>query len=256
MSRHERRLARSIMRGRVFRTVAVGSLVAGVGTAVAARPAPAQLAGCTIHTVVRGDTAWSVFAGNLSDAPRLNPHISDLGRIFVGDQLVTECAAQPQLDALTVPDVGLVDVASWLDEREPDGRLTWRAFAAHLYQAGFRGNDIVTMGGIVAGESALNPDAVGDITIQDAKWSASHGLFQIRTLKAQKGTGSWRDEDVVSTVDGNVRAAFELVRSRRERKQVGFEDWTGWLLRNGQFASSFATGCTAATAAGQQIGVL
>jgi hypothetical protein len=241
--------------GRTTRAALTVSLL-GVGTAVAARPAPGALSHCQIHTVRAGDTAWQVFGGNLADAPRLNPHIPNLDRLYVGDQLVTACDAAPAPAALKVPDRGLVDVSGWLDERNPDGTLTWKALAAHLYEGGFRGNDLVTMGGIAAGESALNPGSVGDVTIQTDRWGPSMGLYQIRTLKAAKGDGSWRDEDVVSTVDGNIGAAFELVRSRRERGQVGFEDWTAWLLRDKQFASSHTRGCGAVTAAATQIGAL
>lgn len=60
-------------------------------------------------------------------------------------------------------------------------------------QAGFDPAAAVIMAAVAAGESGLNPDAVGDVKLQNAKWGPSVGLPQIRTLKADTGTGRTRD---------------------------------------------------------------
>lgn len=46
---------------------------------------------------------------------------------------------------------------------------------------------------IAKGESGWRTDAVGDVGIQDSKWGPSVGLWQIRSLKAEYGTGGTRD---------------------------------------------------------------
>lgn len=46
---------------------------------------------------------------------------------------------------------------------------------------------------IALGESGGRTDAQGDVGIQDSKWGPSIGLWQIRSVKAQSGTGQPRD---------------------------------------------------------------
>jgi hypothetical protein len=46
---------------------------------------------------------------------------------------------------------------------------------------------------VARGESQFRTDVEGDVTIQDATWGPSIGLWQIRSLKAQYGTGGVRD---------------------------------------------------------------
>jgi hypothetical protein len=42
-------------------------------------------------------------------------------------------------------------------------------------------------------ESGLNPSAVGDVGLETSTWGPSYGVWQIRTLKSDTGTGSPRD---------------------------------------------------------------
>jgi hypothetical protein len=46
---------------------------------------------------------------------------------------------------------------------------------------------------IAVSESGLRTDATGDVGLQNATWGPSVGLWQIRSLKAESGTGSPRD---------------------------------------------------------------
>jgi hypothetical protein len=46
---------------------------------------------------------------------------------------------------------------------------------------------------VALAESGGRTDAVGDVALQDAKWGPSIGLWQIRSLKEQSGTGGPRD---------------------------------------------------------------
>lgn len=65
--------------------------------------------------------------------------------------------------------------------------------ASYASEAGFTGDALVTIVAIAGRESGFNENAVGDVGIETAVWGPSVGLYQIRTLKAQTGTGSDRD---------------------------------------------------------------
>lgn len=65
--------------------------------------------------------------------------------------------------------------------------------AAYASAAGFSGDALVTIVAIAGRESGYNESAIGDVGIEDATWGPSVGLYQIRTLKAQTGTGGDRD---------------------------------------------------------------
>lgn len=62
-----------------------------------------------------------------------------------------------------------------------------------LVGAGFPAGAAVVMTAIAGAESGWNPNAVGDVSLETREWGPSVGLFQIRTLKAQTGTGGPRD---------------------------------------------------------------
>lgn len=254
LSRYERRLARSVMRGRVFRGAITVSLVAGVGTAVAARPAPAELAGCQTTHVQAGDTIWKLYGGDLAQAHRyLDGYISDVNRIYVGDELVLSCDVPPSPPAVPVPqtapeamtvgpeDHSLVDVSQYLNGANVEGKLSWETVLSLLYSRGVEGNDLLTLAAITEGESGRNPLAEGDQALADNKWSSSWGVFQIRSVRAQKGSGSIRDEDRLRTVEGNADAAVALYESAKQKRAEGkvhpvtkkvftpFDDWTAHL---------------------------
>ncbi len=62
-----------------------------------------------------------------------------------------------------------------------------------LLQGGFGPEEARLMTAIAQAESSRNPGAVGDVALQNSKWGPSVGLFQIRTLNSQTGTGGDRD---------------------------------------------------------------
>ena len=55
--------------------------------------------------------------------------------------------------------------------------------------AGLGHDPAVTATAIALGESGGDPGAVGDLTLQNATWGPSIGLWQVRSVKAEKGTG-------------------------------------------------------------------
>lgn len=101
-------------------------------------------------------------------------------------------------------------------------RLTMAQTYALARQAGFDPAAAVIMAAIAAGESGLNPDAVGDVRLQDAKWGPSVGLTQVRTLKAQTGTGELRDITRLRDPLANLVAAYEISSHGR--------DFTPWSV--------------------------
>lgn len=60
--------------------------------------------------------------------------------------------------------------------------------------SGWSGRAAVIATAIAMGESGGRTDARGDTTIQTGTWGPSIGLWQIRSIKSQRGTGGERDE--------------------------------------------------------------
>lgn len=79
-------------------------------------------------------------------------------------------------------------------------------------------------------ESDLDPTVEGDINLQDEKWGPSCGLWQIRSLRADTGTG--RDRDRERLLDPAFNAAAMATISK------GGTDWTAWsMFKNGRYLS-------------------
>ena len=80
-----------------------------------------------------------------------------------------------------------------------------------LLQGGFTPDKARMMTAIAQAESAANPGAVGDVALQTATWGPSVGLFQIRTLKSETGTGSDRDiQRLINNPAEQVKAAMNI----------------------------------------------
>jgi Lysozyme like domain len=73
-------------------------------------------------------------------------------------------------------------------------QLTDHQIAEHVVGGGFVGENRVIGVAVVLAESGGRTDILGDVDLRDATFGPSVGLFQIRSLKAQKGTGGTRDE--------------------------------------------------------------
>jgi hypothetical protein len=133
-----------------------------------------------------------------------------------------------------------------------------RLTPAQLYQvnrqAGFSPAQAVMMTAIQLGESGGRSDAVGDVALETSTWGPSVGISQIRTLKAQTGTGGVRDVLKLTDPLANAMAAYSL--SGRGT------DWSPWSVYNsGAYARDDGSGQTplqkaqaAAAAAGDTAG--
>lgn len=90
------------------------------------------------------------------------------------------------------------------------GALTGAQVARHAGAAGFAGEALVTAVAIARAESGWRPGAVGDVGLQTGVWGPSIGLWQIRSLNAQRGTGLPRDASRLTDPAFNARAAWAI----------------------------------------------
>lgn len=63
---------------------------------------------------------------------------------------------------------------------------------------------------IAKAESGWRTDAVGDVSLQDSKWGPSVGLWQVRSVKAEYGTGSTRDASRLTDPAFNARSMVAI----------------------------------------------
>lgn len=99
--------------------------------------------------------------------------------------------------------------------------------AAAAYNAGFRGDALVTAVAISKGESGYNPGAVGDESLVNSKWGPSHGLWQVRTLNNPENYGDYRGDNQrvgdgrLFNPNTNAQAAFAI-----SNNGVDFSPWS------------------------------
>lgn len=72
-----------------------------------------------------------------------------------------------------------------------------------------------------------NFGAIGDQNLANETWGYSYGGFQIRSLRAQKGTGQYRDEEFLPD------PLFNLKSARKIKLEQGWTAWTTY--QNGQY---------------------
>jgi hypothetical protein len=90
-------------------------------------------------------------------------------------------------------------------------KLTASQIYTLLLQGGFDEPEARIMTAIAQAESARDLGAVGDVALQTDKWGPSVGLFQIRTLRSETGTGGDRDiEALTNNPEAQVKAAFNI----------------------------------------------
>jgi Lysozyme like domain/D-alanyl-D-alanine carboxypeptidase len=123
-------------------------------------------------------------------------------------------------------------------------RLSAREIAEHAYAAGFRGQALTTAIAVALAESGGNPGARGDTTITDHTWGPSIGLWQIRSLRADYGTGHERDAKANLDPAINARHAWSISDHGT--------NWTPWsAYTNGSYRQYLDTARAAARQAGR-----
>lgn len=89
-------------------------------------------------------------------------------------------------------------------------QLTQDQLAAAAAHAGFSGPALVTAVAIAEAESGGNYPDPGDVNLQDSTWGPSIGPWQVRSLKAQLGTGGLRDALANADPQTDANAAFSI----------------------------------------------
>ncbi len=102
-------------------------------------------------------------------------------------------------------------------------KISDEAIAEHAYAAGFRGPALVTAVAVALAESRGVLDDPGDEHLEDSKWGPSIGLWQIRSLKAEYGTGKTRDEKANEDPATNARHAYQISDHGRD-----FSPWSAY----------------------------
>lgn len=109
--------------------------------------------------------------------------------------------------------------------------------AAEVYAlargAGLDHQHAITATAIAWAESGLNPSAVGDVALETGTWGPSVGLWQIRSLKAEQGTGGTRDASRLTDPRFNARSMFSVSNGGRN-----FGPWSTFV--DGAYAGHVA----------------
>lgn len=99
--------------------------------------------------------------------------------------------------------------------------LTGDALATAVAIAGWSGSPS-------SGESGGNPDAAGDQSLANGKWGPSIGLWQVRSLNAERGTGATRDANRLTDPSFNARSMHAI--------SSGGTNWQPWtIFTNGAY---------------------
>ena len=112
-------------------------------------------------------------------------------------------------------------------------QLSIEQVARYALDAGFTGESAAVATAIAMGESGGRTDARGDTTITTSRWGPSIGLWQIRSLNADRGTGRQRDEIANLNPATNARHAFQI--------SGGGTNWRPWsVYSNGRYRAFLA----------------
>ena len=119
-------------------------------------------------------------------------------------------------------------------------KLSYAQVKAAAIAGGFTSARASDLAAIAGAESDYNPNAVGDISLETAKWGPSVGLLQIRTLKADTGTGSDRDINrLQGNVSAQIHAAFNISNGGRDFSAWStYNDWSYLKFLKGNGSSS------------------
>jgi hypothetical protein len=111
--------------------------------------------------------------------------------------------------------------------------------AEHAYNAGVKDRmALITAVAIAMAESwGGDPNAVGDVGLQDSKWGPSIGLWQIRSLKAESGKGTTRDATRLKDPAFNARSMYAI--------SGGGTKWSDWTVYNIKAHALFLPAATA-----------
>ncbi|HEY3506132.1 MAG TPA: D-alanyl-D-alanine carboxypeptidase family protein [Actinocatenispora sp.] len=98
--------------------------------------------------------------------------------------------------------------------------LSDEAIARYAYRAGFRGSELSQAVAVALAESGGDPTRLGDTGLTNGTWGPSVGLWQIRSLNADRGSGGQRDERANRQPATNAKHAYQIAHSS------GWRAWT------------------------------
>lgn len=105
---------------------------------------------------------------------------------------------------------------------------------------------LITAVAIAGAESGWNPAAVGDVALADSVWGPSLGLWQIRSLRADYGSGRARDAERLHDPEFNARAMVEI-----SANGTNWRPWSVWT--NGAYRDRIAQATAAVDALGPAV---
>jgi hypothetical protein len=101
--------------------------------------------------------------------------------------------------------------------------LADRQLAAVARRAGcWRGGELPIAVAVALAESGGRTGVHGDVRLQGGGWGPSVGLWQIRSLTAQAGTGGQRDQEANTDPAVNARHACQIWQAE------GWGPWSTW----------------------------
>jgi hypothetical protein len=125
--------------------------------------------------------------------------------------------------------------------------LTMEQIAGYASAAGLSGEPLATATAIAMAESEGDTDAVGDTRIVSSTWGPSIGLWQIRSINAQRGTGGERDETANRNPANNAKAMMAI--------SSGGKNWLPWsVYTTGKYRQFLAAATTGRTFSGNTVG--
>lgn len=126
--------------------------------------------------------------------------------------------------------------------------LTPAQVAGFAVGAGFSGEALRTAVAVSFAENDTHdPARLGDTTITTSTWGPSVGLWQIRSLKAEYGKGTERDQRALDNPAFNAKSAFAI--------SGGGKNWKPWTVyTNGNWKSRLAAADAAIKANGGKSG--
>ena len=91
--------------------------------------------------------------------------------------------------------------------------------------AGFTGSALIIAVAIAYAESRFNPSAIGDVSLQNAKWGPSVGLWQIRSLNNDfLNIDPVRNYNKLFDPQYNADAAFKISNGGKD-----FSPWSTYI---------------------------
>jgi hypothetical protein len=124
------------------------------------------------------------------------------------------------------------------------GDFTLLQMASLALSEGCPASQAPIAGAIGAAESGGNSGAQGDVSLMDATWDWSEGLWQIRGLKSERGTGGLRDSLANADPVKDAQAMMAI--------SSGCTDWTPWSTYTSGAYLAYLPSMQAAVAAATQ----